>query len=318
MAVTIRGQLEARSTRNLFPWLVLVAVWVFWGSTYLANSDAVATIPPLMLAGFRYTIAGAILFAAVGRAQAHGAQRITGRQLRGVAIVGVLMLSGGSGLVIVGQKHLPSGLTALLVATVPIFMVLGNAVVTRTMIKPAVATALVLGTAGVVILAGGPGGSGHFASLLLVLFASLSWGIGSVYARFTELPASSLVAASLQMLIGGIVLIGASLFAGEPQDFRFSQVSTKSWIALLFLIFLGSIVAFSAFTYVNARLPSEAVATYAYVNPVVAVGLGALFNHEPITAKLLIGGAIIVASVALIVRSQLTHVPPEEVPPEAN
>jgi drug/metabolite transporter (DMT)-like permease len=305
------------SRRAVFPWLVLVAVWIFWGSTYLANSDAVETIPPLGLAGARYLVAGLILYAVVGPRHARGANRMTARQWRGVVVVGLLMIVGGSGLVIVGQKHLASGLTALLVATVPIFMVLGNALVTRTWIKPTVAAALIMGTVGVVILVGGPGGGGRVSSMLIVLIAAALWGTGSVYARYADLPASPLVASALEMATAGAILFVLALVSGEQHGFHLHDVSRKSLIGLIYLVTFGSIVAFSAFTYVNATLPSEAVATYAYVNPVVAVTLGSFFNNEPFTVKLVIGGAVIVLSVVLIVRSQLTNVPPEEVPPEA-
>lgn len=287
---------------GLLSWVALATVWVVWGSTYLGIRAAVATIPPLTMAGFRFLAAGALLFAIVGPRHASGEQRPTWPHIRSAMVIGALLLVGGNGLLSVGEKHLASGMAALIVATVPIWMVVINATVTRTRITKATMIALALGTVGVAFLMGGPGGRPvDVGSAAVVLVASVFWASGSIYARRAPLPSHALVVTSLEMLAGGLLLLIAGTVTGELNGFDLRAISVRSLVGLLWLILLGSMVAFSAYVYANKTLPNDTVATYAYVNPVVAVALGALIDQEPISANLMVGGAIIVSSVVIII-----------------
>lgn len=285
----------------LLPWLALITVWIFWGSTYLGIRAAVDTIPPLLMAGFRFLLAGAVMFAIVGPRHARAADRPTWRHLRSALIIGALLLAGGNGLVSVGETTLASGMAALIVATVPVWMVLIAAVTTRTRITTATALALVLGTVGVGVLMGGPGGHVDIGAALVVLIASVFWAAGSVYARHAPLPSNPLVVTSLEMLAGGVLLIIAGIATGELSRLDLKAISVGSLVGFLWLVVAGSMLAFNAYIYANTNLPSDTVATYAYVNPVVAVVLGALLGQEPVRLNLLIGGGIIVSAVVIIV-----------------
>jgi drug/metabolite transporter (DMT)-like permease len=291
----------ASTQRPLLPWLALVTVWIVWGSTYLAIHAAVETMPPLLMAGMRYLIAGVTMFAIVGPRHARGAQRPTARQLRSTVVIAALLLAGGNGLLSLGERHIDSGLAALIVASVPVWMVLINAAVTRTRVTPAMWLALVLGTVGVGLLVGGPGAHIQTSGAIVVLIGSFSWALGSVYARSAPLPSHPLVVAALEMIAGGLVLIIAAAVTGEFGRFDLGTISSGSVVGFLWLVVAGSMVAFTAYGYANATLPNDTVATYAYVNPVVAVALGALFGDEALSPNLLLGGAVIVSAVVLIV-----------------
>jgi drug/metabolite transporter (DMT)-like permease len=291
--------------RGFLPWLALGTVWIVWGSTYLAIRAAVATMPPLLMAGVRYLVAGAAMLAIVGPRYARGPHRPTRAQLRSTLVIGGLMLLGGNGLLSVGERHLPSGLAALIVATVPVWMIAINAVVTRTRIASTTLIALGLGTAGVAVLIGGTRGSGAITgSALVVLVASALWATGSVYGRTAPLPRHPLVVTSLEMISGGVLLLIAGTATGELKGFNVHAVSGSSLAGLIWLIIPGSMLAFSAYVYANASLPNDTVATYAYVNPAVAVALGVVAGDQPVSVNLLIGGAIIIGSVLIIVRGR--------------
>lgn len=287
--------------RPFLPWLALVIVWIVWGSTYLAIHAAVETIPPLLMAGFRYLIAGLAMFAIVGPRHARGAQRPTARQLRSTVVIATLMLVGGNGLLSVGETHIDSGLAALIVATVPVWMALVNAAVTRTRITPAMMLALALGTVGVGLLVGGPGAHIQTGGAIVVLVGAFSWAMGSVYARSAPLPSHPPIVAALEMIAGGLVLIIAAAVTGEFSRLDLGTLSNGSVAGFLWLVVAGSMVAFTAYGYANTTLPNDTVATYAYVNPVVAVALGALFSNEELSPNLLLGGAVVISAVVLIV-----------------
>nr|WP_289737873.1 EamA family transporter [Streptomyces macrolidinus] len=287
--------------RPLLPWLALITVWIVWGSTYLGIQLAVDTIPPLLMAGFRFLTAGTVMFALVGPRHARGARRPTARHLRSTLVIGALMLVGGNGLLSVGETSVDSGLAALIVATVPIWMILINAAVTRTRITVTMMLALVLGTVGVGVLVGGPGARVDISGAVVVLIGSLCWAAGSVYARRAPLPSHPLVVASLEMIAGGLLLITAAAVTGEFGRLDLAAISAGSLAGFLWLVVAGSMIAFTAYGYANSTLPNDTVATYAYVNPVVAVALGALLGQEALDPNLLLGGAVIVSAVVLIV-----------------
>lgn len=286
---------------SLLPWLALITVWILWGSTYFGIQLAVDTIPPLLMAGVRFLIAGAALFAIVGPRHARGAHRPTKRHLRSVVLIAALLLVGGNGLLSIGETSVDSGLAALIVATVPVWMILINAAVTRTRITAAMVLALVLGTVGVGVLVGGPGAHVDVGGATVVLIASLSWAAGSVYARSAPLPSHPLVVTSLEMIAGGLLLIIAAAVTGEFGHLDPATISAGSIAGFLWLVVAGSMIAFTAYIYANATLPNDTVATYAYVNPVVAVVLGVLLGDETLGPNVLLGGSVIVSAVVLIV-----------------
>ncbi|MFH8370369.1 EamA family transporter [Streptomyces sp. NPDC018031] len=286
---------------QVLSWTALVTVWVIWGSTYLGISVAVETIPPFLMAGTRFLIAGLLMYAVVAPRHARGERRPTRPQIRSAVVVGALMLVGGNGLLSAGEEYLDSGLAALIVATVPVWMVLINALVTRTRIPATLIGALVLGTAGIGVLVGGPGGEVNAGAVVVVVVASGLWATGSVYARSAPLPAHPMVASAIEMIAAGVLLLVLGLIRGEAARLEVSEISGASLAGLTWLVFAGSIVAFTAYMYANSTLPNHTVATYAYVNPVIAVVLGVTIGGEAIGANVYLGGAIIVSAVALIV-----------------
>ncbi|KUJ69412.1 hypothetical protein ACZ90_10960 [Streptomyces albus subsp. albus] len=294
--------------------MALVTVWTVWGSTYLGISVAVETIPPFLMAGTRYLVAGALVFAVAAPRHARGEHRLTWRHLRSATAVAALMLVGGNGLLSAGEEHLESGLAALVVATVPVWMVLINALVTRTRISATLVAALVLGTAGMAILVGGPGGEVNTGAVIVVLIASALWAAGSVYARNAPLPSHPWVAASVEMIAAGVMLLLIGAVRGEPGRLDPAAVSGSSLAGLAWLVFAGSILAFTAYMYANSTLPNDTVATYAYVNPVIAVLLGVTLGGEAIGTHVYLGGAVIVGAVALIVTGRAKDRPPKEKP----
>ncbi len=286
--------------------LAFAAVYVVWGSTYLAIRFAIATIPPFLMAGTRFLIAGAILFA-WGRQR--GAARPSRVHWRTTAIVGALLLVGGNGGVVWAEQRVPSGVAALLVAVVPLWMVLIEWLRPRgRRPRPAVMGGVAIGLAGMVLLVGPRAiiGQGNVDALgaLVLIAAALSWATGSLYSRHAPMPSDPLVATGMEMLAGGALLLLAGIAAGEPSRLYLDSVSLRSLLALLYLITFGAIVGFTAYTYMLKMSTPAKVSTYAYVNPVVAVLLGWLFAAEPVTPRMLVASAVIVAAVALITLGQ--------------
>jgi drug/metabolite transporter (DMT)-like permease len=289
-------------------WTALLVVWVVWGSTYLAIRVADQSIPPFVMAAARYLTAGAVLYPAAllgSRRRQAAAPRPAGRassrlaQWGGMAVVGTLLLAFGNGGVSYAEQTLPSGLVALLVASVPLWMALADRVINGQRIPLWGWLALVTGLAGIAVLAR-PSGNGTVLPVLVVLGGSVSWGVGSVLAGRMPAPASPLVGSAMEMLTGGIVLIGLAAATGELARIDPAHVSTQSLLGLLYLIGPGSLLALTCYVIALRRLPTSTVSTYAYVNPVVAVSLGALFLGERPTLATLLGGVIVVASVAML------------------
>jgi drug/metabolite transporter (DMT)-like permease len=276
-------------------WAALLVVWVFWGSTYLAIRIGDQSIPPLVLAAVRYLAAGALLYPfARFRNRADG--RPGKAQWAGMTVVGALLLAFGNGGISYAERTLPSGLAALLVASVPLWMALADLVINRHRLRPAGWAAIVIGLAGIAVLAQ-PHGHGTLIPVIVALAAGLSWGVGSVVAGRLPAPASPLLGSAMEMLTGGAVLVA---LAGATGEIRPVHPSGGSLLAVAYLIVLGSLLALTCYVVALRRLPVSVVSTYAYVNPVVAVGLGALVLGERLTWSTLIGGVIVVASVALL------------------
>jgi drug/metabolite transporter (DMT)-like permease len=277
-------------------------VWLIWGSTYLAIRYAVATLPPLAMSGVRFLLAGAVLYLWDRR---RGTPAPSPRQWRSAAIVGLLLLLGGNGLVVWAEKRVDSGLAALLVSTTPIFMVLlpwwlplGSIRAPRP--RPAVTVGIVLGLAGVALLVRPSGVGGvDLAGAVMLTLASFAWALGSLYSRAAELPESPLMATGIQMLAGGVQLLVAGALFGEAAGFHWSQVSRASLAGFIYLV-VAAIVAFTAYLWLLRAAAPALVSTYSYVNPLVAVFLGWAIAGEPITGRTLVAALVIVASVAMI------------------
>jgi drug/metabolite transporter (DMT)-like permease len=294
---------------RFFAWAALLVVWVVWGSTYLAIRVADQTLPPFEMAAARYLTAGAVLYplARLGsrqRRQAPGRPPLV--QWAGMAVVGTMLLAFGNGGVSYAERTLPSGLAALLVASVPLWMALADRAINGARIRPGSWLALLIGLAGVAVLAR-PTAHGSAVPILVVLGASMSWGTGSVLAGRLPAPASPLLGSAMEMLAGGAVLAGIAAATGELTRAHPGHVSTPSLAALAYLIGPGSLLALTCYVIALRRLPTTAVSTYAYVNPVVAVSLGTLILGERLTLTTLLGGAIVVASVALLLTHQARH-----------
>ena len=288
-------------------WAGWAALLVVWGSTYLAIRVADRTIPPFPMAATRYLIAGLLLYpvarlggrrsaAPVQSPPAHGPLA----QWAGMAVVGTMLLAFGNGAASYAERTLPSGLVALLIASVPLWMALADRVINGRRLRPVAWAALLIGLTGIAILAR-PHGNGTVLPVIVVLAGAMSWGIGSVLAGRLPAPPSPLLGSAMEMLAGGIVLVGLAAATGEGVP---SHVSTESLWALAYLIGPGSLLAMTCYVIALRRLPTSAVSTYAYVNPVVAVALGALLLGEPLTLTTLAGGAVVVAAVALLLLSQ--------------
>jgi drug/metabolite transporter (DMT)-like permease len=290
-------------------WVGLLILYLVWGSTYLGIAIAIDTIPPFAMAAVRFLIAGSVL---VGWSVAREGRSLTlpaPREWRDSAIVGALLLGGGMGMVSFGEQTVPSGIAALLIALMPVWIaVLGRIFLGERLPRLAM-VGIVAGFVGVGILIGPSafGGSGGLGGLGLaaIIASPISWASGSLFASHrARLPRQPLLATGLQMLSGGCVLTVMSLLSGELASFRLEAVSPASIGALAYLTVVGSLVAFTAYGWLLRVAPLPLIATYAYVNPVVAVILGAIFRSEPIDARTLLAGAVIVAGVALIVTAR--------------
>ncbi|HEV3456074.1 MAG TPA: EamA family transporter [Thermoanaerobaculia bacterium] len=282
--------------------LALVTVYVLWGSTYLAMRLAIATIPPFLMAASRHFTAGVLLYAF---ARWRGAPRPRPEHWRSAAIIGGLLLLLGNGGVVWAEQRVSSGMAALLICSEPMWIVLfvwlrrdGRRP------RPQVVAGLLVGVAGLALLVrpgAHAGGAGvDLLGVLAVLISSISWAAGSLYVQRATLPSSPLLATSLQMLCGGGLLFAAGGLTGEPARFAFSQVSAGSALAVLYLIVFGSLIGYTAYTWLLRSASPVLVSTYAYVNPVVAVFLGWALVHEPVTGGMLLGAAVILFGVALI------------------
>lgn len=282
------------------------AVYVLWGSTFLAIRFAVATLPPFLMAGTRHLVAGLVLYPL---ACLRGRERPTRANWMAAALVGALLLAGGNGGVSWAEQSVPSGVAALLVATVSLWMVLIE------WLRPGgtrpggrVILGLVLGFAGLAFLMGpselaGAGRVDPRGATVLVL-AALSWATGSVFSRRLALPRTPLLGTAMQCLAGGALLILVGLLTGQGGNLDWAAVSLRSVLALVYLIVFGSLLGFSAYTWLLAHAPPARVATYAYVNPVVAMLLGWAWANEQPTLRTLVAAAVIVGGVVLVITAR--------------
>jgi drug/metabolite transporter (DMT)-like permease len=282
-------------------WSALACVYVIWGSTYLAIRVMVEDVPPLLGAAVRFLVAGTAMLAVLA---ARGRRvRVPGRALAAAALVGVLLPAGGNGVVTVAERHVPSGLAALLVASVPLWVVILRFTVGRERVARATLAGLALGFVGlaVLLLPGSRPADATVGGIVLVLVAACSWATGSFLSPRLSMPTDPLVSTAWQMVAGGAALFVGALIAGEPGDLHLADASAKSLLALVYLVVAGSWVAYTAYAWLLQNAPISQVATYAYVNPLVAVVLGWAILDEDLSAGTLAGAALVVASVAAIV-----------------
>jgi drug/metabolite transporter (DMT)-like permease len=289
--------------------LAFAAIYLIWGSTYLAIRFAIETIPPYLMGGIRFLIAGGVLYAIL---RWRGVKNPARLNWRAAAIAGGLLLWGGNGGVMLAEQYVPSSLAALIIAMVPLWMVLLN---WRwgDRVKPTIGTALgvALGLLGITLIAA-PGqsvaeGAVNPIGLVMLIGASLSWSIGSLYSRRAPLPTNPLMSTSLEMLAGGALLMIAGLLLGQGAQIHFDQISVLSLSALGYLVVFGSLIGFTAYVWLLKVSTPARVSTYAFVNPVVAVFLGWAFAGEQLSARELIAAGIIILAVVLITFTQATR-----------
>lgn len=291
--------------------VALGAVYIIWGSTYLAISVAVTTLPPLLLMAVRFALAGTLLYLwAMRRARraGHPTPAPTWRQWRNATIAGGMLLVGGTGLVAIAQTHISSGMAALLCATVPLWLALFARGAFGERLTGRVWAGLGVGLAGVVVLVQ-PGGDSPAGGMLLALAASMMWAAGSLWSRQVRTHPRTLVGAAMEMLGASALFALLGLLRGELSQVDPGAVSLASVAALAYLVTAGSIVAFTAYSWLVRNVSTSLVGTHAYVNPVVAVALGWLILAEPVTARTLLAGLVILGSVVLLVTSRTEPVP---------
>ncbi|MBA2313507.1 MAG: EamA family transporter [Actinobacteria bacterium] len=294
-------------------WLVWVCLWIVylvWGSTYLAIRVTVETLPPLFGMGVRFVVAGTLMYGWLFFRKGRDGMAVSRRQLVSCALVGAALLFGGNGMVAVAEQNVTSSLAALILGAIPLWVVVLRKL-SGDRISWGTLAGVGAGFTGVAVLVVPRGASGGTQALAvgLMLVASLSWASGSFASGRLELPQNPFVSTSIQMILGGAVLLIAGALRGELVSLNAASFSRASLLALVYLIFVGSLLAFTAYTWLLQNAPLSKVSTYAYVNPVVAVFLGWSLLSEEITLGTLGGAVVIVASVAFIVRHESTPQP---------
>jgi drug/metabolite transporter (DMT)-like permease len=293
---------QTTDSRPPFVWIALPIVYVVWGSTYLGIHFVVQTMPPMVSAGLRFVVASVLLAAVLAIKSGPRVLRVPWRRLGTAALIGLLLLTGGNGMVGVAELHMSTGLAALLIASVPLWLVVYRLV---TGDRPAAAT-----LAGVLVGFGGlalltltrGGGTGSPLGVAIILVAALSCATGSFLSSRLPMPENPFAASVYEMMAGGLALL--VLGFGRGETLQLDQVSRTSWLALAYLIVFGSLVAFTSYVWLLGNAPISLVGTYAYVNPAVAVLLGVAFAGEHATWTILLGGLIIMLGVGLVVSTE--------------
>ena len=284
-------------------WVALIAVYIVWGSTYLAIRFTIETIPPFLSAGIRFLVSGAVLYVLCRMRGDPAPKKV---EWRSAGIIGLLLLLGGNGGLVWAEQRIPSGIASLFIATIPIWMVLIDLLRPNGMRANWLTwSGVLVGFFGIALLAN-PWQS-HGASppldpigMLVLILAALSWSIGSLYSRNASLPGSSLLGTGMEMLIGSLGLFIFGTMIGEWNQFHLTTISMRSFGGLIYLILFGSFIGFVAYTWLLRNAPTPIVSTYAYVNPVVALFLGSVIVHEPLDGRDIISALIILSGVVLI------------------
>ncbi len=284
-------------------WVALVLVYIIWGATYLGIRVAVESIPPFLMAGSRFLLAGAALY--IWRRMAGDPAPTRGQWLRG-ALVGLLMLFGGNGLLSLAEKTVASGVSALIIGSSPLWMT------TMEALRPGGVRPNWLGVLGLVVGFGGiallvgpsllqtTSAVTQPTGIFILLLAAFFWSLGSIYSRSADLPKSSLLSTAVEMLGGGVGLYIVATLTGEWRHFVLADVTWRSWVGFIYLTLFGSLVGFTAYAWLLRNAPVSLVSTYAYVNPLVAILLGSLLAQETLTVQILLAAAVIVGSVIMI------------------
>lgn len=291
-----RAGLNAPATLS---WVALITVWILWGSTFLGIRVAVQSIPPLLMAGSRYLIAGVLMALVFWVTQRERLEPIRLADLKSVLVTAVLLLLVGNGTLSYGEVQLPSGLAALIVAGVPIWMLLIDALFSRKINRVA-GLGIAVGTIGMIALIGMPSAHVPLGPAFAVIAGSIAWALGSVLARREHSHRTHALFPALEMIAGGVLLCLFGVITGETHNLHFANISAASLAGYVWLIVMGAMVAYTAYGYAVRTLPTHVVSTYAYVNPIVAVGLGSVFLKEPLTLNVIAGGATIVIAVVII------------------
>jgi drug/metabolite transporter (DMT)-like permease len=284
--------------------VALGTVYLVWGSTYLGIKYIVGSLPPFLSMGARFLLAGAVLTAMILFSRGRPAFRMTRNQLITAALCGVFLLVGGNGLVAVAEQDVDSSMAALLIAGTPLWVVVIRAVLRD---RPSAATmaGLLVGLAGVaILLLPGVQGTAELGPLLLVCLSSFLWSCGTVLATRRPMPQDPFVTTVVEMAVGGSAMVVLGSLGGEWGRLDLGGAEPSAWVAFVYLVLVGSVVGYSAYVWLLARAPLSLATTYAYVNPAVAVVLGALFLSEPLTVNVLVGGAVIIAAVAFVITAE--------------
>jgi drug/metabolite transporter (DMT)-like permease len=278
-----------------------VAVYFVWGTTYLAIKFAIETIPPFLMMGMRSLIAGTVLYT-WGRLR--GDANAARKELPSLILIGALFFLIGHGMLAWAQKTVPSGVAALLIASEPIIIALFEPLFTREgRVRKRTVLGMLIGISGIAVLVVPQGLSFGKANLLGsfgILIGASSWASGAIYSRVAKLPRSPLITGGMQLLFGGGLLILMSFILGEWSDFHFSQVVVRSWLGLMYLVVFGSIITFSAYTWLLTVTSATRISTHTFINPVVAVIVGWAFGGEALTKEMLIAAVLIIISVYLV------------------
>ncbi len=289
-------------------WLVWVALWIIyivWGSTYLAIGYTVDTLPPLMSAGVRFVVAGLIVYLFLLARRGPKGVSITWREAGASAAIGTALLLGGNGLVAIAEQEVPTAVAALIIASVPLWVVILRSLFgDRARAGTLVGVGIGLAGVAVLVLPGGSDGNAPLGGMLILVGAAMAWATGSFFSKRVPLPKDPFTSTAWQMLLGGVVLLVTGAARGELEGLDAGSFSRESLLALAYLIVFGSLLAFTAYTWLLQNAPISKVATYAYVNPVVAIFLGWWLRDEEITTSIIVGAAIIVAAVAFIVSQE--------------
>ena len=303
-------------SKSQLTWLSLWTVYLIWGSTYFAIAYVIESMPPLLAMGIRFLIAGILLALIISLRQGPSELKIPRAELRSSLLMGFLLLGFGIGTVSIAQAYVPSGIVALIIAALPLWIAIFRTISGERLVKLSW-LGLVIGFAGVALLLK-PGSitpvseienSKLFLFMLLVLLGNIGWALGTFLAPRFPLPKNTLVFTAYEMLAGGISLTLAGFVKGESIS-DFLDATTWSWLWFIYLIIFGSIAAYTAYLWLVANAPVSLTATYAYVNPIIAVALGAIFLDELITSAYAIGGLIILVGVVLVVSVERTKKEP--------
>lgn len=286
--------------------LAFGAIYIIWGSTYLATRYAVETIPPLMMIGIRSLLAGTILYLL---SRFKSKEKIKKENIIPLFTLGAMFFLIGHGLLAWAQQYVPSGMAAVLITPEPLWIMgIEWFFLKDTRVKLRGILGLFLGFGGVVYLiastAGSAASNNDLPGSALIVLGTLSWGGGAVYSRVANVPKSPMLTSGMELLFGGILVLITSFIIGEPSQFHLSQVSAKSFFGLLYLVVFGSVIAFSAYIWLLGHTSVTRISTHTYVNPVIAVFLGWLFANEQITTALLVTTGIIIISVYLVLNDQ--------------